>query len=101
MDKKNTEEARSPASGAPSAGTATAEPVTAETPERSGPLRLKKGRRIQHGYRQGTVDYVRGGWSEPYDVRVRWDGEKYPQWIVFKTLELDYKQGKLTLLDGG
>jgi hypothetical protein len=44
------------------------------------------------------VQCVRGGWSKPYDVRVHWDHEKYPQWITFRTLELDHEHGKLRVL---
>jgi hypothetical protein len=82
--------------------TATAQSSTA-TPkgapsEVDGQLVLERGSRIQLGYRQGTVGCVRGGWTKPYDVRVRWDGEKYPQWLIFTTLELDYKKGNLKVL---
>jgi hypothetical protein len=63
------------------------------------PLALKRGTRIQSGWRKGTVDTVRGGWTKPYDVRVVWDGEKYPQWLIFRTLELDHERGDLKVLD--
>jgi len=89
MDTEN-ENAQSsgsvPDSASSSTRAATAAPI---------PLELKKGMRIQIGYRRGTVESVRGGWSKPYDVRVRWDGEKYPQWILHRTLEADHESGKL------
>ena len=61
-------------------------------------LELRPGTKLELGYRRGTVQYVRGGWSKPYDVRVHWDHEKYPQWITFRTLELNHEQGTLKIL---
>ncbi len=58
-------------------------------------LRLKPGVRIQLGARKGVVDQVRGTWKKPYDVRVRWDGEKYPVFVTYEILELDYAKGRL------
>ncbi|MBI4606919.1 MAG: hypothetical protein HY721_33570 [Planctomycetes bacterium] len=81
-----------PASEAASAATA---PAAAAKP---GPLVLRRGSRIQLGYRTGTVDAVRGAWKKPYEVRVVWDGEKYPQYFVFRTLELEHEQGNLKVL---
>lgn len=63
------------------------------------PLTLRRGTRIQSGWRKGRVDIVRGGWTKPYDVRVVWDGEKYPQWLIFRTLELDYERGDLKIIE--
>ena len=60
---------------------------------------VRKGTRIQLGYRKGTVDTVRGGWKKPYDFRVVWDGQKYPQWLLFTTAELDLARGDLKVLD--
>lgn len=62
------------------------------------PLVLEKGTRIQLGYRKGKVDTVRGGWRKPYDVRVVWEGQKYPQWLLFMSLELDLARGDLKIL---
>ncbi|HZN57164.1 MAG TPA: hypothetical protein VFD71_03735 [Planctomycetota bacterium] len=62
------------------------------------PLRLARGAKIQLGRRQGVVEAVRGDWKKPYDVRVRWDGEKYPQYIIFRTLEIDNDSGRLKVL---
>ena len=78
----------------PPENVAAEEPLPA-TPE---PLVLKKGSRIQLGFRKGTVGTVRGSWKKPYDVRVVWEGEKYPQWLLFTTLELDRERGDLKIL---
>jgi len=80
---------------------AATDPGSAEerTPAPPQPLVLKKGTRIQLGYKKGTVDTVRGGWKKPYDIRVVWDGEKYPQWLLFTTVELDLARGDLKILD--
>jgi hypothetical protein len=69
-------------------------------PAKRPPLNLKRGTRIQLGPRKGTVKEVRGSWKKPYDLRVVWDGEKYPQYLIYQTLELDYEQGNLKVLDG-
>jgi len=67
-------------------------------PDLKAPLSLAAGTRIQLDHRRGIVDWVRGNWVKPYDVRVRWDGEKQPEWHIFTTLERDYRQGRLKLL---
>ena len=90
MDEKNVTAHSTPA-------TAGAAGLCAETIA-SAPLALKRGARIQLGYRAGTVESVRGGWTKPYDVKVRWDSEKYPQWISHMTLELDHMHGKLKVI---
>ena len=76
------------------------EPGPGEEPSipQPAPLVLAKGTRIQLGFRKGKVATVRGGWRKPYDVRVVWDGEKYPQWLLFTTLELDLARGDLKIL---
>jgi hypothetical protein len=89
------QEAQAPAEPA----AAEPEPAPEEKPRR--PLVLKRGTRIQSGWRKGKVDTVRGGWKKPYDVRVVWDGEKYPQWLIFRTLELDHERGDLKVLEKG
>jgi hypothetical protein len=68
-------------------------------PAQPQPLVLKKGTRIRLGFRKGTVGTVRGSWKKPYDVKVLWEGEKYPQWLIFTTLELDRARGDLEILD--
>ena len=62
------------------------------------PLELAAGMRIQVGPRRGVVECVRGGWERPYEVRISWEGEKYPQYLVFPALEVDYRQGRLKIL---
>jgi hypothetical protein len=69
------------------------------TPAQAEKPVLRKGARIHLGYRKGTVDTIRGGWKKPYDIRVVWDGEKYPQWLLFTTVELDIARGDLKILD--
>jgi hypothetical protein len=77
------------------------DPGAGEEPIQAQPEKpvLRKGTRIQLGYRKGKVDTVRGGWKKPYDIRVVWDGEKYPQWLLFTTAELDIARGDLKILD--
>ena len=79
----------------PAAATAEAEPASKPKP----PLALRRGTRIQLGWKKGKVDIIRGGGKKPYDARVVWDGEKYPQWLIFRTLELDYERGDLKVLE--
>ena len=84
---------------APGGGEAVNEPSPAEAPEATlPPLTLTAGARIRLGYRSGTVEQVRGRWAWPYDIRIRWDGEKHPQYIVFTSLARDYQAKRLTLL---
>lgn len=99
MDDKKTKKAP-PAGGAPSATAeaATLAPEPAEKTVPKGPLLLVRGAKIRLGWRTGLIKSVRGGGTKPYEVMVHWDGEKYPQWITFRTLELDHEQGRLTLV---
>ena len=90
MDDKNAKQAVS--------GSAASETTPSSAIAAPEPLRLKRGTRIRLGHRTGTLEAVRGDWKEPYEVRIRWDGEKYPQYIVFRTLERDHEQGKLKVL---
>lgn len=62
-------------------------------------LVLRPGTRIRVGWRKGRVEDVRGGWVRPYEVRVRWDGEGVPQYLVFTTLERDFRGGRLRVLE--
>ena len=65
-------------------------------PEKArGPFALKPGARIVHGARRGTVEVVRGGGREPYDVRITWDGEKYPQWFLYTNLRQYWEKEEL------
>ena len=66
--------------------------------EKQPPLRLKRGIRIQLGHRTGKVAQLRGPGPNPYDVLVAWDEDKYPQWLVFVSLEREYERGDLKLL---
>jgi hypothetical protein len=62
-------------------------------------LVLRAGSRIQLGWRKGLVEEVRGGWVRPYEVRLRWEGEKVPLYLVFTTLERDFRAGRLRVLE--
>lgn len=99
MDDKKTKPLP-PAGGEPAAtaGAATLAPDPDVTAVPKGPLVLQRGAKIRLGFRTGLVKSVRGGGKKPYEVMVRWDGEKYPQWITFRTLELDHERGRLTLI---
>jgi hypothetical protein len=44
------------------------------------------------------VDAIRGDWIKPNDVRITWEGQKYPVWIQWTSLELDQAKGKLQVL---
>jgi hypothetical protein len=70
------------------------EPVAKALP----PFQLKRGTTIRIGYRQGRVENVRGRGAKPYDFMVRWDAEKYPQWLLYATAERDYQSGHLTVV---
>ena len=101
-DKAVNDKAGAPAGGVNSDGAAIksdgATDATVAPAAPPPPLALKRGSRIQLGFRKGTVDQPRGGGKKPYDVRVTWDGQKYPQFITFRTLELDYDKGRLKVL---
>lgn len=62
------------------------------------PFQVSPGGRIRLGYRKGTVESVRGGRGKPYDVRILWDGEKSPVYLVFTSLERDFRAGRLQVL---
>lgn len=80
----------------------TADPATLEAAPPSAaplaPFSLRRGTRLQLGARTGTVEAVRWSGSHPYDVKLRWDGEKYPQFLLHRTLEFSYTSGALKLL---
>jgi hypothetical protein len=75
------------------------------SPSSAGPLpngfALKSGARIQYGPRTGKVEEVRGGGPEPYEVKIRWEGSKYPEWALFASLRGFYQQGELKIVEQG
>ena len=73
---------------------ATEEPVTTES---RPPVELRKGSRIRLGHRIGQIDELRGG-NPPYDARIKWDDDKYFQYIVYGSLLREYELGNLSLL---
>ena len=77
---------------------ATVQPPAEAPAAKMPPLELRRGARLQLGYRLGRVETVRGGGAKPYDVRVRWEGEKYPVWLIHATLERDHARGFLKVL---
>jgi len=62
------------------------------------PFTISKGARFRLGYRIGRVDSLRGGIGIPYDARVTWEGEKYPQYLLYQNLKREYENGNLELL---
>lgn len=82
----------------PSAEPAEAQPAT-EAPR--PPFELKVGARIEYGPRTGKVVAVRGHGPQPYEVHIRWDGVKYPEWHIYVTLGRLYEQGQLKILEQG
>jgi hypothetical protein len=93
-----------PASAQPSpspsaAGSTEAVPAsTSVLPTPVGPLVLRKGDRVRLGYRTGRVEDVRGNWVKPYDVRIRWEGDPRPEYVVYGSLALEYRKGRLARL---
>jgi hypothetical protein len=63
-----------------------------------GPLSIRRGSRIRLGRREGRIDTLRGGGPRPYDVLIRWDDEKYPQWLIYTQLEREHELGNLAVL---
>ena len=61
------------------------------------PFDLKTGARISYGQKQGKVISIRGNGKAPYEVGIRWDDEKHPEWMLFAALKLAYKQGNLVI----
>lgn len=92
MDQTNNPQA--PAAGA-QVSDATNTATVAPTPPK--PLALRRGDRIKLCYRRGRVDQVRGSWKKPYDVRISWDGEKYPVYVLYSSLELEHARGRLAV----
>ena len=80
------------------AATSDAEAAAAAPAVPRKPFRLRRGTRIELGFRHGVVRDVRGGLKKPYDVLIKWDEEKYPVWVIYSTLERDYEAGSLTVL---
>jgi len=65
-----------------------------DAPAEKPPFSLREGAAIQYGHRRGKVEVVRGGGPTPYDVRIRWEHEKYSEWFLYGTLESLYKAGE-------
>lgn len=63
------------------------------------PFALRSGTRLRLGPRRGTVTRLRGGTTEPYDVQIRWDGHKYPEWHIYRSLLYLHRQGRLEVLE--
>lgn len=73
----------------------------AAPPTASTGLTLRVGDRIRLDWRKGSVEDARGGRERPYEVRVRWDGAKVPEYIVFETLARAHRLGRLERLSEG
>ena len=65
------------------------------------PFTLQKGARIELGHRTGKVLMVRGSGTVPYDVQVRWEGSKRPEWLIYRSLAVRYERGELKILKQG
>jgi hypothetical protein len=76
-----------------------AEAAAPQTPR--PPFDLLPGAQVQYGPRRGTVVEVRGNGFVPYDVLIRWDGVKYPEWSIYETLKRLYEQGEFKVLAPG
>ena len=61
------------------------------------PFDLKAGARISYGQKQGKIISIRGNGKAPYEVGIRWDDEKHPEWMLFAALKLAYKQDALVV----
>lgn len=61
------------------------------------PFALRTGSVIQLGPRTGRVEDVRGNRGVPYDVKIVWEGSKYPEWFQYVTLRHHYDRGVLTV----
>jgi hypothetical protein len=94
MENKPATAAATTSPEAPPAAKPTAATET-PAPARPAPLALRRGTRIQLGYRAGRVDALRFAGKKPYEVRITWDGEKYPQIALYRTLELEHEKGAL------
>ncbi len=81
------------AAGDAAAASEVADENTAAVVSERPPLVIKRGTRIQMGPRRGRIDQVRG--DPVYDVRVKWEGEKYPQFLLYQSLKRQYELGNL------
>jgi hypothetical protein len=79
----------------------TEEAAPPEKPKPSGTFNLISGAKIEHGKRSGTVAKVRGNGPEPYEVQIRWEGEKYPEWHLFAALKQAWSQGEFCIVKQG
>jgi hypothetical protein len=75
-----------------------AETPAPAAPAKRAPFALRHGARVELGPKKGKVKIVRGTGDVPYDVQIRWDGEKYPEWHVYRTLQLHFDAGRFKIL---
>lgn len=61
------------------------------------PFALQAGAAVSYGQKKGRVIATRGNGAEPYEVSVRWTGEKHPVWALYRSLKLAYEQGDLLI----
>lgn len=88
------------ASEAPVVNQEAEDPAGPETPpeEKKKPFELRPKAQVRLGHRTGHVKTVRGNRGIPYEVEIRFDGEKYPQWFQYRTLRLHWEKGVFTIL---
>ena len=75
--------------------------AAAETAKPTAAFELIDGARIEYGTRSGKVTSVRGNGEKPYDVQIRWDGAKYPEWYLFAALRKASEEGEFRVVEQG
>ncbi len=65
--------------------------------EEKAPFAIRKGDSVTYGHRKGRVKAVRGGGPIPYEVRIDWQGEKYPEWFQYLTLLSLYEKDQFKI----
>ncbi len=82
----------------PAAESAVNETDEQNKPTDKPPFTLKVKAQVQYGAKRGRIDTIRGAGADPYEVRISWAGEKYPQWLQYSTLRTLYEQGQFEIL---
>ena len=79
----------------------TEEAAAPEKPKPTGKFELISGAIVEYGQRKGKAVEVRGNGPEPYDVQIRWDGDKYPEWFLFAALRAAWAEGEFRVVQQG
>jgi len=83
------------------ANAATDETSATQNPAEPAVFALEPGARVRYGPDTGRVLEVRGGGEEPYEVEIRWDGKKYPEWHLYRSLARRFRGGDFEVLKPG